>query len=118
MTPPTDAQTKYIYNTYMAIQGLSNLCTPSKIYLIISAVALVVMLIQNFGRYNTYCLGNYSCEVTNTTLIFIVKIVFILFWTWILNLICRAGATPIAWVLVLMPFVLMFFMVASLMAGY
>ena len=67
---------------------------------------------------NTYCLGNYSCQVSSTTMIFVVKIVFILFWTWVLNLICRAGATTIAWILVLFPFVILFFLVASLMAGY
>ena len=102
----------------MAIQGLTNLCTPSKVYLIISVIGLVIMLIQNFSMLNTYCLGNYSCQVSSTTMIFVVKIVFILFWTWVLNLICRAGATTIAWILVLFPFVILFFLVASLMAGY
>jgi hypothetical protein len=102
----------------MAIQGLTNLCAPSKVYLVISVIALIVMLIQNFGMLNPYCLGNYSCQVSATTMIFVVKIIFILFWTWVLNLICRAGATTIAWILVLFPFIILFFLIASLMAGY
>jgi len=51
-------------------------------------------------------------------LIFIVKIVYILFWTWVLNLICRAGVPILAWALVLIPFVLMFILIGALMAGY
>jgi hypothetical protein len=102
----------------MAVQGLTNLCAPSKLYLIISLIALIVMLIQNFGNLNTYCLGNYSCQVSSTMLIFIVKIIYILFWTWILNLICKAGVPMLAWFLVLIPFILMFIMIGALMAGY
>lgn len=102
----------------MAIQGLRNLCTPSKVYLIISLIALIVMLIQNFGMLNTYCLGNYSCQVSSTAMIFVIKVIYILFWTWVLNLICRAGATPLAWFLILVPFILMFILIGALMIGY
>ena len=102
----------------MAVQGLTNLCPPSKLYLAISVIALIIMLIQNFGNLNTYCLGNYSCKVSSTMLIFIVKIVYVLFWTWILNLICRAGVPMLAWFLVLIPFILMFILISALMAGF
>jgi len=102
----------------MAIQGLKNLCMPSRVYLVISIIALIVMLIQNFGLLNTYCLGNYSCQVSSTAMIFVIKVIYILFWTWVLNLICRAGATTLAWFLVLIPFVLMFILIGALMAGY
>jgi len=96
----------------MAIAGLRNLCTPSYVYLVISMIALFIMLFQNIGNVNLYCLGSYSCSVGSTTLIFVIKILYILFWTWILNLICRAGATNIAWFLVLFPFILMFVLLA------
>ena len=99
----------------MAIAGLRNLCTPSYVYLVISMIALFIMLFQNIGNANLYCLGSYSCSVGSTTLIFVIKILYILFWTWILNLICRAGATNIAWFLVLFPFILMFVLLALLM---
>jgi len=98
----------------MAIAGLRNLCTPSYIYLVISLVAIFIMAIQNFGNENVYCLGSYSCEVSSTFLVFLIKIVYVLFWTWILNLMCRAGATSLAWVLLLLPFIL-FFVLVSLM---
>lgn len=77
-------------------------------------IALFVMAFQNIGNVNMYCLGSYSCSVTNTTTIFILKFFYILFWTWILNLICRAGAPEIAWFLILIPFILMFILIAVL----
>ena len=99
----------------MAIAGLRNLCTPSHVYLVVSMIFIFIMFIQNFGNVNTYCLGSYSCDVPNTTIIFIIKIVYVLFWTWILNLICRAGAPGFAWFLVLWPIVLFFTLIAMFM---
>lgn len=98
----------------MAVAGLRNLCTPSYVYLVISAIALIVMLYQNVGNVNSYCVGSYTCTVSSTAIIFVIKAIYILFWTWILNLICRAGAPGVAWFLVLLPFVLMFVLVSLL----
>jgi len=55
------------------VVGLNNLCTPAYVYLMISAVALVVMAFQNMGSESIYCLGSYSCDVSSTTFIFVVK---------------------------------------------
>ena len=95
--------------------GIKHLCTPSYVYLIVSIAFLIIAMLQNYGNSNIYCLGSQSCEVNNTSLIFVVKLLYVLFWTWILNLICNAGATPIAWFLVLLPFALMFIMISLLM---
>jgi hypothetical protein len=35
-------------------------------------------------------------------MIFIIKIVYVIFWTWVLNLICQQGYTPVSWLLVLL----------------
>lgn len=94
---------------------LKKLCTPSYVYLVISTIFLIVASVQNYGNVNTYCLGDYSCEVTSTTVIFLIKVLYILFWTWILNLMCNEGATGIAWFLVLLPFILMFIILVLLM---
>ena len=87
---------------------LDQLCTPSYVYFIISTLALTFAAIQNFGNTQMYALGNFSCRVPSTIAIFILKLVYILFWTWILNLICKDGQQPIAWLLVLFPFILLF----------
>ena len=99
----------------MAITGLRKLCTPSYVYLVISSVALIVMLYQNMGNVNTYCLGEYSCSVSSTAMIFIIKAVYILFWTWMLNLMCKANATNIAWLVLLLPVIIMFILIGAMM---
>ena len=101
----------------MSVAGLRNLCTPSYVYLVISMIAVIIMAVQNYGNVNTYCLGTYSCIVSSTLLVFLIKIIYILFWTWILNLICRAGAPSFAWFLVLLPFILFFSIVFVAMVG-
>ena len=101
----------------MSFVGLKNLCTPAYVYLVISSIALVVMLLQNVGNSNIYCLGTYSCEVSNTAMIFAIKLIYVLFWTWLLNIICRGGATAFAWALVLLPFILLFLLLALMMMG-
>jgi hypothetical protein len=99
----------------MSVAGLRNLCTPSYVYLVVSFIILIVMIIQNYSFSDTYCLGSYSCKVSSTMMIFTIKILYILFWTWVLNLICRAGAPTFAWLLVLFPIVLMFVLIGALM---
>lgn len=98
----------------MAIAGLRKLCTPAYVYLVISAIILVVSIFQNYGNVNTYCIGSFSCSVSSTFLIFVAKILYILFWTWILNLICRAGAPWLSWILVLLPFIIFFILILTL----
>ena len=91
------------------------LCAPAKVYLVISVVSLFLMSTQNIGSGSTYCVGNYGCDVPNKGIVFIVKVLYIVFWTWLLNLICKAGVPVISWILVLFPFVLMFILIASFM---
>jgi hypothetical protein len=94
---------------------LSQLCTPSYIYFILSVVALVISGIQNMGNRRKYNLGMFSCNVPSCIFIFAIKIFYILFWTWILNLMCKDGHTEVAWFLVLLPFLLFFVIIGSVM---
>jgi uncharacterized membrane protein len=43
--------------------------------------------------------------------------VIILFWTWVLNLMCKDGHSEVAWFLVLLPFVI-FFMILLMASSY
>ena len=97
----------------MEITGLRKLCEPAMFYLVLSIFALVIMVFQNIGNENVYCLGLYHCNVSSVTLIFIIKILYILFWTWVLNLICKAGYPAVSWFLVLIPFLLLFILIGA-----
>ena len=88
--------------------NIKNLCTPAFVYLAISIVSIFIMLMQNFGNTTTYCLGQYSCNVQSTISVFVIKILYIAFWTWLLNYICKSGYTNVAWFLVLLPYILLF----------
>lgn len=99
------------------MKGLRNLCTPAYVYLVISTIALIIMIFQNYGNVNTYCLGDYSCNVSSTAMIFIIKAIYILFWTWILNLMCSANATGVAWFLLLLPLIIMFILIAAMLVS-
>ena len=87
---------------------LSQLCTPSYVYFIISVLALTISVVQNIGNNKKYTLGMFSCRVPSCIAIFIIKIIYLLFWTWILNLMCKDGHSGIAWFLVLLPFISIF----------
>lgn len=96
-------------------RSLKELCSPAALYFIVSIFALVMILFQNLGNSNSYHVGNFSCRVPSTILIFIVKLIYILFWTWILNLICKDGHTGISWLLVLLPFILFFVLIGMIL---
>lgn len=94
---------------------LKELCSPAALYFIVSMIALVLVFLQNIGNKHKYCLGNFSCKVPNTLAVFIVKFIYIIFWTYILNLICRDGHVGLSWLLVLLPYILLFVLIGILM---
>lgn len=94
---------------------LKELCTPAMVYFVISMIALMMVLFQNLGNNNSYNVGSFSCRVPNTAVVFIVKLIYVLFWTYILNLICKDGHTGLSWLLVLLPWILLFVMIGILM---
>jgi hypothetical protein len=90
-------------------RSLKQLCTPSLIYFLISILGLIIVALQNISsNMNTLQLGSMRMHVPSLLLLFIVKLVYILFWTWILNLICKDGYPSISWLLILVPFIIMF----------
>jgi len=88
------------------------LCTPAYLYVILSAFGIILIAFQNYGTSpNMYCVGNVKCPVQTTTPIFIMKILYVVFWTFILNTLCSYGYYQLSWFLLLLPFILFFIMV-------
>ena len=94
---------------------LKELCTPAMIYFVISITSLIMVLFQNLGNSNSYNIGSFSCRVPNTALVFVAELIYVLFWTYVLNLICKDGHTSLSWLLVLLPWMLLFVMIGILM---
>jgi hypothetical protein len=96
-------------------KSLKELCSPALVYFIISFISLALILFQNLGNENSYHVGSFSCRVPSTAIVFIIKFIYIIFWTWVLNLICKDGYTNISWLLVLLPYVLLFVIIGLIM---
>ena len=80
-----------------------SLCLPSKIYFVLSIVGILSSLIAP----STF--GNVSLFMQ------LIHFIYVVFWTWVLNLICKAGYKWLSWVLVLAPFLLIFFIAAFIL---
>ncbi len=99
---------KYLLKLY------NNICEPSRLYFVISSIILIIIGIQNVtSPLPTYCIGPYACD-SNISRIFLYKIIYILFWTWALDTLCRAGYKKLSWFLVIYPVLLMFLLISML----
>ena len=96
---------------------LKKLCTPSFIYFLVSVLSFALIMLQNLGNTNTYCIGSYSCNVISTFFALVIQAGYILFWTWILDLMCKAGYGEIAWFVLLLPIIL-FFIIFGILVLY
>ena len=96
---------------------MNQLCKPAQIYLVLSLISFLLMGIQNLfsGKKDKYCVGMFSCKVPNVILVFILKLLYIAFWTVVLNSLCIAGYKELSWFLVLMPFILFFILIGLLL---
>ncbi len=70
----------------------SKYCTPAQLYLILGAIGIISAFFNN-----------YSIETLLTNALFLV------IWTWVLNWLCSKGFKAISWILVLLPFIMVFF---------
>ena len=72
------------------MMDLSKLCTPAMVYLVLAAISVVIGFLRRFQVISL-----------------IVKMIFVVAWTWFLNFLCTKGYKAISWFLVLLPFLMM-----------
>jgi hypothetical protein len=70
-------------------KNLKDICSPAKLYLGVSIVTISLALFRR----------------TRLVLIFM-KVIFVMFWTYLLNLLCQKGLKSISWFLVLLPYII------------
>ena len=70
---------------------VSNLCTPAFVYFIMSFVYLII---NSFRKFNIVSI--------------IVSVIGIMFWSWFLNFLCKMGYTIISWLILILPFFVLF----------
>jgi len=94
---------------------LTNMCTPATIYFILSLIGVILIGFGNLNNTDKICVGSYNCYVGNSITIFILNAVYILFWTFILDLMCKSGYSNLSWLVLLLPFIVMFITFVTLM---
>ena len=68
------------------------LCTPAKIYLVLSIISVVSLFYQNYKDPNKYCVGIFKAKTKcNNKFYFLVKLVYITVITYLLQLLCSKG---------------------------
>ena len=75
----------------------------------------VINIAETYGNVDIFCLGSLQCEAPDLKMIFIIKILYVLLWSIIIQLLCNAGQEIRAWLFVLYPLLLYFIMIADLM---
>ena len=93
------------------MKRIQALCNPALLYLVLSGISILMLLFQNMENPNEYCVGNLKCPVENKWGVFIGKCIYVAFWTWILDLICKSGHTKVAWFILFLPLVLFFILI-------
>jgi hypothetical protein len=94
---------------------LTNMCTPATIYFVLSLIGLIIVGLNNLDNNDKVCIGDYNCYVGNNTTVFILNAIYILFWTFILDLMCKGGYSSLSWFVLLLPFIILFIAFAVLM---
>ena len=85
----------------------NQLCPPAKFYLVMSIVYYILILLQNIGSHDRFYLGSYSCSHSNPGILLLINGLYIILWTWLLNLICGINKT-ISWIIVFFPVFVLF----------
>ena len=91
------------------VKTLRKMCTPAQLYFAISMISFAALFLNNLGGgRQKLCVGVYDCHVENINLVYIFNLLYILFFTIVLDSLCKNGYSSISWFLVIFPF-LMFF---------
>jgi hypothetical protein len=100
----------------LSAKNFKSLCTPAQLYFGLSTLSILALFAQNCLDPYNFCIGSFSApSPINNTIYFVVKVMYILFWTWIINKACKKGWNKVAWLIVLFPFLAMFVLIGLLM---
>ena len=95
-----------------ALKLFNSLCTPAQFYLGISILAVLSQCFQNIGNPNVFACGIMKANSPINNVFYIVfEVLYVLGWTYLLNILCKKGHKQLSWLLVLLPFIAMFVLI-------
>ena len=94
----------------------NNFCAPAQLYLLLSVLSIITLFVQNYKNPHEYCVGVFKAKTEcNNLVYFALKVLYIVVWTFILQMLCRKGYSTLSWILVLLPFIGMFILIGLLL---
>lgn len=88
------------------------LCAPAQIYLALSILTTLTICFQNIGNPNVYSCGLLKTRTPIHNMIYIaLQFIYVIIWTYLLNMLCKKGLKTLSWILLLIPYVLMFILI-------
>ena len=89
------------------LNKMTGLCAPALLYLVLSIFGFLTILFQNCKESSSYMIGDMKVDIEcHNAWFFVGKALYIIAFTWLLNVLCNKGYTNISWFLVLLPFIL------------
>ena len=94
------------------IKSVNKMCLPAQLYLGISTITTLALIIQNLGKPNKFCAGQFETHLPcNNHIVFVFQFLYIFVWTWMLQKLCTRGYKNISWFLVMLPYITMFLLI-------
>ena len=95
-----------------SLKLFDSLCTPAQLYLGMSVLAVLTQCYQNVGNPNVFACGLMKASTPINNIFYIAfEILYVLGWTYLLNILCKKGYNQLSWLLVLLPFIAMFILI-------
>ena len=95
-----------------SLKLFNSLCTPAQLYLGISVLAVLTQCYQNVGNPNMFACGLMKASTPINNIFYIAfEVLYVLGWTYLLNILCKKGYNQLSWLLVLLPFIAMFILI-------
>ena len=95
-----------------SLKLFNSLCTPAQLYLGMSVLAVLTQCYQNVGNPNVFACGLMKASTPINNIFYIAfEVLYVLGWTYLLNILCKKGYNQLSWLLVLLPFIAMFILI-------
>jgi hypothetical protein len=101
-----------------ALKLFESLCTPAQLYLGMSILAVLTQCYQNIGTPHVFTCGLMKASTPiNNAFYITLEILYVLGWSYLLNVLCKKGYSNISWLLILLPLIGMFVVIGLLILG-
>lgn len=81
----------------------NKLCSPSLLFLVVSIVILVISFFQNISFRSSLSLGKVKNEIHMTAFVYLFVGIAIIFWTFLIDKMCKLGYKQVSWGLFVVP---------------